>query len=136
MASLRDGLIPEIDGIRAIPEQLGVRTNIVQRVVRTWTGPGVNLGTYTDDVLEFHPLPKAREMMSGNEVNVGPITPNMLGVGYTYADVRPTMNSNQELFFLVIGNNGTRRYELVDIDTSRPFRMHLMLRTLERTRPF
>jgi hypothetical protein len=60
----------------------------------------------------------------------------MLGVGYTYADVRPTMNSNQELFFLVIGNNGTRRYELVDIDTSRPFRMHLMLRTLERTRPF
>jgi hypothetical protein len=46
------------------------------------------------------------------------------------------MSSNQELFFLVIGNNGTRRYELVDIDTSRPFRMHLMLRTLERTRPF
>lgn len=136
MSTLRDGLIPEIDGIRAIPEQLGVRVSTVRRILRTWTGPGVNLGTYTDSVIEFHPTPKVRELLSGNELDVGPITPAMLGVGYTYASVRPTCTSAQEVFFTVTNIAGEKRYELIDIDTSRPFRMHLRLRTLERTRPF
>ncbi len=138
MATLRDSLLPVIDEIRRIPgpDGVGVRTSRVYRVVRTWSGGSVRLGTSTDSTTEIVPRPKVREEMSGNELTVGPITAAHVGGGYAQSDLVPTLTAAQEVFWQVVGENGTRTLELVDIDTSKPFRFTLRLRTLERVRPY
>jgi len=135
VATLRDQLLPTVSSIRGIPGALGVRTTTVKRVVRTWT-QSVRVGTYSDSILTFSPTPKVREKLNGSVLDVGPITPAMLGTGHSYADIRPTLTSLQECFWVTVSSNGTRQWELVDLDSSRPFRYQLKLQAAERTRPF
>jgi len=135
MATLRDSLIPVVNSIRGLPQALGVRTTAVTRRVRTWSGGEVQLGSYADEDIVLTPYPKVREVISGEQFDVGPVTPSMLGVGYSYDDLRPTLDTDQEVFWLVDNENGPWRCDLVDIDSSQPFRYQLRLRLLERDKP-
>lgn len=138
MTTLRESLLPVVESIRGIPGPIGVdvRTTTVTRRLRTWSGASVGLGAPTDSDITISPRPKVLETMAGNEVLVGPITPKQGATGYSQSDLLPTTSAAQEVSWVLAGANGTREYELVDIDTSRPFRFMLRLRALERARPF
>ncbi len=142
--SVRTKLLETAHKLRRLPGpgpgNFDVYTASVTIRRRAWTGGDygaeVRTGTSSDTDLTISPRPKVRDLGNGM-VEVGPITPaNALG-GYTVAQLNPLLAAAQgvEVYYLVVGPNGTNTYTLVDIDHSRAFRYMLRLQVLERIQP-
>lgn len=135
MATLRDAILPALNGVRAVVADLGLRTSrVVVRTV-TWSGGSTKLGTTGTVDLVLTPDPKVREIDGGQGLLVEYVTPSHAGGGYTVEQLRPADVAGTETFYVVTGDNGTYPYALVDIDSTAPLHYTLRLRKLERTDP-
>jgi hypothetical protein len=64
MATLRDGLLPLVDGLRQIPGNFGLRRYAVTLRRRVWSGSAIGQGTPQDQDLLLQPAPKVRDAFS------------------------------------------------------------------------
>lgn len=136
--TLRDDLLPIFGEVaRVIPEDLGLRTAVVKRLILEWDGTNVGAGTETvSNTLTITPKPKVRVGEDGNTLKVGPITPRYGSKGYTPEDLNPrTLTATQTFVYEVTGPGGTQRHRLVDINTTRAFGYTLILEALNRDPP-
>lgn len=137
------------DAVRAIPEAIGTRTTSVTIRVRTYSGAvgaqGVTVSSTTDTLVT--PRPKVRQLIEGKpsyfgggvftdstgrvvagEYEIGPITQDFPGGGYTPADLAPTGAVNKRVTVLLAGDefqSSGEEFEIVKLDASRPFRTML-----------
>lgn len=145
--TLRDDLLEVLDEARAIADDLGMHQVLVTLRQRTWSSGKINTGvsTITDTVIS--PTPHVRGTSGDQEIDVGPITPAYaasLGFpsgGYTPAELNPSTvpGADPDYYFLITFNDGVvRKYVLQPrgVDTSRPMRIMLKLKTLDRKTPF
>jgi len=155
--SLRDDLLSDVDDIRGIPGELGVRLFSVSVLVRTWTGarPNAPGSTKTDVVtpiktglgaqdVKVRNLTSRDVIASGGAYNdqdleIGPITPPFPGVdeGNAISEWETsTTTTAREVFYLVEGP-GTRvggdLYYKINTKTDRAFRYVLTLRRVGAT---
>lgn len=144
--TLRDDLLPALDDARTICDDLGLRQNAVDVVVRTWTSgkvgapatqtPGVD---YSEQRVHLTPNPKVRRVTqrevasSGGryedaDLVVGPMTPAFAGGGNTTDQLDPLVRQRGvELLFVVTGPNAGE-YALVDFRRDRPMRYECVVR--------
>lgn len=153
MASLRDALLPVVDELRGIPDQLGLRRFDVSIVVRSWSGSRPGLGANTDttkqilvDLGQFSPkvvqvtqkdIIASGGIYNDQDLKVGPITPEFAGSAPNNAaisDFDPAGN-RQEVFFKITGpgmETGGSWFKKIGTDTSKNFRyMFIVRRTAE-----
>lgn len=151
MPTLRDDLLPALNDARTICDDLGLRQNAVDVVVRTWTSGRVGTpatqspGTdYTDATVHLAPNPKVRRVTqrevasSGGryedaDLVVGPMTPAFLGGGNTTDQLDPLVRDRGvELIFVLTGPNAGE-HSLVDFRRDRPMRYEAVVRRTRRT---
>lgn len=140
--SFRTNLLATIDSIRAIsgPSRFDIRTNALTIRTRTWSGTSIGDGTATDVDLvlpAIYPirLVRASEVTSAagryelGDLIVRHITPSDgNGVGYTPAQLKPVITTNNvEVIYLIVGAHAGE-YSLVECRTYRPFSYELVLR--------
>lgn len=138
---------PFVKGIRAVLhtvrrdviQALGLRPTITTIRTRTWSQQDARLGASTDSDLLLYPYPKVT-YLNATDVDVGPIVPLFPGGGYTPEQLNPmaylgTARSSTEVLYILDGPNGTYQYTCVGLETRRPFRYILHLRSLNRSAP-
>lgn len=124
---------------RDVIQQLGLRPTITTIRTRTWSGADVFLGSYTDSDLVIVPYPKVT-ITSQTDVDVGPIVPSFSGGGYTPEQLNPiaylgTAQQSVEVIYRLDGPAGVYEYTCFALETRRPFRYVLKLRSLNRSQP-
>lgn len=140
MASLKDDLLPLIDGLRAIPGELGFRPYQVWVRVTTYAGPRPGSGVVS--VSETRLLvggqnPKVRSKKSKDVVagtsefqeavyEIGPLTPEFPGGGYSSDVLNPEKTSTPTTILYRLLGPGTPSTGLlcrrIDDDVDRPLR--------------
>ncbi len=140
--SFRTSLLAVADAARTIsgPTGLDIRTNQLTIRTRTWSGTYLHDGTSTDVDLVLparYPVRRisaAEIASSGGEYEMGDIavahiTPyDGVSVGYTQAQLNPTVTSdNVEIRYVITGSHAGD-YGLVECQTYRPFSYRLILR--------
>ena len=140
--SLRTSLLAVVEAARKISGPTGVDIRVDQLTIRTrtWSGTRLRLGTDTDVDLVL-PANYPIRLIASHEVHadvgryeygdilVNHITPSDgAGVGYTPAQLKPAVTTdNVEILYIITGSHaGT--YELVEARTYRPFTYQLVLR--------
>lgn len=126
---------------------LGFRTNTVSMVVRQWTGePGATGSTFTDSTpLDLYPIPRVRALSQDDvessgglyqmgDLRVDRLSPKHASGGYDPEDLRPAVDENAQIIYLVTGPNAGE-FDLVDLETTHNFEYVLTLRR-RRTTPF
>jgi len=118
--SLVDDLLPDLDRVRGIPGELGLRQYAVSLAVKTWSGARAGMGTATTT---FTPIrcaggaqnPKVRQLTqkdvvasggvySDQDFEVGPITPAFAGGGTAISGFEPAQGSSPtEIAFKLTG---------------------------------
>lgn len=145
--SFRLALLQLVEAARSIsgPAGLDIRTNQLTIRKRTWSGARVRQGTSTDVdlVLPAHypiRLVSEQELNSAagqyemGDILVDHITPSDGdGVGYTPADLHPTVTTNNVELIYVINGAHAGEYSFVELRTFRPFTYQLVLRRSTRT---
>lgn len=153
--SLRDDLLPVVDAVRGIADELGLRTITVTRRVRTYSGPVGHVGVTLDATVDtpLRPTPPVRPARAHREdeailqgpygdatgqprllrYEVGPITPAYADGGYDAASLMPHDDDTRRVTFVLAGgqHGDGEEYSVVRVDDTRPFRVML---TLERAR--
>jgi len=150
-AAARNAFRAIADSVRRIPETLGVRATTVTIRVRAYSGPvgqqGVTLSSTTDTVLD--PIPRVRQVSEGQrgyfgggilsastgalrvgEYEVGPITQDFPGGGYTPGELAPAGGVSKRVTVLLSGDefaSGGEEFEIVQMDATRPFRTMLLV---------
>lgn len=139
--SFRTSFLGVLDRLRYLtgPTGFDIRTSSVTRRIETWSGssdgPEIGTGDVSADDLEIVPRPKVVEQGNGALI-VAPITPASTTGGYTVDQLNPRdLDPGQRLVYVVNGPNGEHFYQLVEIDTSRPFKYTLHLAPLDRDPP-
>lgn len=133
--TLRDDLLPLVEGARAIADDLGIRTTRVFVLRRDWSSGDARTGEATDTRTEITPRPKVKEEGQGT-VTVGPITPAHATGGFAPATLLPADDEGTEHLFELVGPSGeTELYRLAGVDSRRPFRYMLVLQSLNRVAP-
>jgi hypothetical protein len=119
------------DAVQSIagPAGLDVRSNRVYRVVRSWSGGMVGLGTATDQKTELTPRPRVVEREMGRKLIVEPVSQAI-----AIATVHPKDSATTEVLYEVVGPNAGL-YVAEDYAAARPFRQRLVLLRLERRQP-
>lgn len=149
--SLRDDLLPALNDARTICDDLGLRQNAVDVIVRTWTSGRVGSpasqspGTdYVDVKVHLTPNPKVRRVTqreissSGGEYEdadliVGPMTPAFVGGGNSLAQIDPDVRQRGvEVIFILSGPNAGE-HSLIDVRRDRPMRYECVVRRTRRT---
>ncbi len=149
--TLRDDLLPALDGARAICDELGLRQNAVAIVLRTWASGEIETpstqtaGTdYTDVTIRLVPNPKVRRVTqreiasSGGryetaDIVIGPMTPAFAGGGNTVAQLDPlVLAAGVELIFVLTGPNAGE-HVVIDVRRDRPMRYEVVVRRSRRT---
>jgi hypothetical protein len=133
--TLRDDLLRTISDGWQLVEDLGCTQYTVTIRSRSWSGGHVQLGTETITNLTLSPNPWVEEAGDG-VLRVSGITPSDGSIGYTFAQLRPTEDGDEDFYFIVTGPNGTHNYRLDSIDTSDAWEYRLTLRALTRAMPF
>ena len=146
----RDAFRSIADACRRIPETLGVRNTSVTIRVRTYTAPvGESGATTTTDNTLLSPNPKVRQVSEGQrgyfgggvlasstgalrvgEYEIGPITQEFPGGGYSPTDLAPAGGVTKRVTVLLEGDeftSGGEEFEIVDMDATRPFRTMLLV---------
>lgn len=154
--SLRDDLLPAIDAIRGIPDQLGTRLYDVSIRVRSWSGSrpavdnssssdadaafGVDAGTHRTRVVQL----TSRDLIAsgGNysdaDLKVGPLTPKYAGGGFEPSDFDPEPTSAPvEIFFKIVGPGmraGGSWFKKINTNVvGTPFRYTFIVRAVAET---
>ena len=146
----RDAFRSIANTVRAIPEAFGVRGTTVTIRVRTYTQPIGETGattTTTDTVLS--PLPRVRQISEGQrgyfgggvlasstgaltvgEYEIGPITQDFPGGGYSPTDLAPAGGVTTRVTVVLEGEefaSGGEEFTIVQMDATRPFRTMLLV---------
>ena len=147
--AMRDAFRGLAASVRAIPEAMGVRGTTVIVRVRTYSGAvgaqGTTLSSTTDTVLS--PIPKVAQVSEGApsyfggglftdstgrtlaaEYEIGPITSDFPGGGYTVAELAPASAVNKRVTLVLSGEefaSGGEEFEVVKVDATKPFRTML-----------
>lgn len=120
MSTFASDLLPDLDDIRGIADELGLRPFTVTVRVRTWSGsrPGVGTKTDVDTVLTVaggtqHPKVKqisAHDVVASGGLyttadwRIGPMTPPFVGGGVTYGTIDPaTTTTAREVGYKIEG---------------------------------
>jgi hypothetical protein len=93
--TLRDALLPLVDGLRGLPGLFGLRLHVASILVRTWSGPRVGEGVSTDVTsglkidrslanvkvrnVRQHEVIASGGLYTDQDLVVGPITPPYTG---------------------------------------------------------
>ena len=140
--SFRPSMLSVVDSFRKIsgPDGFDIRVNQLTIRTRTWSGTRLNDGTSTDSDLVLparYPIRFMTEQelfaaggaYEAGDILVDHITPSDgNGVGYTYAQLRPTVTAdNVELLYVINGSHADI-YRCIDIRTFRAFTTQLVLR--------
>ena len=150
-ATARDAFRALANACRAIPETFGTRSTGVTVRVRTYSGAvgaqGTALSSTVDTVLS--PRPRVRQVIEGTpsyfgggiftdstgrvlagEYEVGPITQEFPGGGYSPADLAPAGSVSKRVTIVLTGDefqsNG-EEFEVIKVDATRPFRTMLLV---------
>lgn len=146
----RDAFRSIADACRRIPETLGVRNTSVTIRVRTYTAPvGESGATTTTDNTLLSPNPKVRQVSEGQrgyfgggvlasstgalrvgEYEIGPITQEFPGGGYSPTDLAPAGGVTKRVTVVLEGDeftSGGEEFEIVHMDATRPFRTMLLV---------
>jgi hypothetical protein len=136
---------------RRAAERTGVRSVSVSVITETWSGPTqVSTSTLAStSTLVLSPRPKVvpageepgyfgggNSAISGGRLiagtyRVGPITLATTGGGYTVDQLSPPGASNTRIYYFLAGDefsDGGERFELTDVDASRPHQVTLTVR--------
>lgn len=139
------------NAVRGIPEQFGTRNTLVTVRVRTYSGAvgaqGTTLTATADTVLS--PIPKVTQVTEGRgsyfgggiftdstgrvlagEYEVGPITQEFPGGGYSPTDLAPAGGVSKRVTIILDGDefqSGGEEFEIVKLDATRPFRTMLLV---------
>ena len=143
--TLRDDLLGTVRDGRALVEELGLRRHAVTRRVVTWSGgqPGLGTQAASDLVIAGARVsgPSGRDVALLSDpsridsvLTVTKITPAYADGGYTPAQLSPTLSSDQELVYVVTGDDGVDRLcRLETLRADRPFEYSLVLREYRET---
>jgi hypothetical protein len=140
--TLRDDVLPVITAGWGIVATLGFSPYTLTVRTRTWTGgtggAEVRAGTYADSDLVISPNFEAKETGGGGGLEIGPITPQHVGGGYTPEELNPlpAAAAGGEILYVVDGPAGQHLYTLIEIDTTDPVGYMLRLQALTRAVPF
>ncbi len=110
-------VLPDIDEIRAIPGDLGLRPFTITVRTRSWSGTRVGDGTSTDAdaILLVHgQAPKCRRVAyketaaaggkyQEGDYRVGPMTPDFPGGGVAFSTLAPTSQASTEIYYRLVG---------------------------------
>lgn len=149
MSTFRDDILAGVvDPLRYLPDTtFGLRTFKVTLVRRTWQAlgsldPEVGQGTYVDTETVLVPRPKVREaggISSSGQLIVDKITPKNANGGYEPSDLLPPPEAGVEFFWKVEGpfarGMTTQEFEVVGIDTGKPFTYKVTLQSRNRMSP-
>jgi hypothetical protein len=136
---------------RRAAERTGVRSVSVSVITETWSGPTqVSTSTLAStSTLVLSPRPKVvpageepgyfgggNSAISGGRLiagtyRIGPITLATTGGGYTVDQLSPPGASNTRIYYFLAGDefsDGGERFELTDVDASRPHQVTLTVR--------
>lgn len=143
--ALRDALLPVFQSTRTLMDTLGLRTNELRIEVRTWSGPpgGRTSVIASTTSVTITPPPRIRTLSTNDVASSGgryedgdlradKITPKFTGGGYEPEDLRPVVDKNQEVVYVIEGPNGGD-YHLVGTETARNFGYALVLRKQRNT---
>jgi hypothetical protein len=147
--SFRDDILAGVvDPLRYLPDTtFGLRTFTVTLVRREWQplgslAPEVGQGEYEDTETELMPRPKVREaggISSAGQLVVDKITPKNANGGYEPDDLLPPPEAGVEFFWKVEGpfakGLSVQEFEVVNIDTGKPFTYKVTLQPRNRTNP-
>lgn len=111
--ALVDRLITKVDAIRqrVNSSKVGVRRFRLYLVIRSWSGSEVGDGDATVSAMEITPAPaitlgKARDALSGRgRIEVGSMIAMEVSLGYSEADLQPTLTAGQELYYRLVEKN-------------------------------
>ena len=114
--TLRDQLLPLINGVRAIPGQLGIRQYSVSILVTSWSGANTGRGTSIDELFPVTEAngqpPKVRQLnteelalggLGKGSLRIGPITPGFAGGGNAIDRFKPELAAGQTMHVMVTG---------------------------------
>ena len=114
--SFASDLRADLDDVRAIPGDLGLRPYTVNLVTRVWTGARVGMGTSTTTrtaLLVGGQNPHVTQVTqqditaggySAGDFKVGPLTPPFVGGGYATTDLDPPQDgSAREVWYELTG---------------------------------
>lgn len=141
--------------MRAIPEQFGTRTTTVTIRLRTYTAPvGESTATATTTDTVLSPVPKVTQISEGQrgyfgggvlasstgelrvgDYEIGPITQEFPGGGYSPTDLAPAGGVTKRVTVLLAGDefsSGGEEFEIVHMDATRPFRTMLLVRRVRQ----
>ena len=131
--TLADDLLPVIDGIRAIPGQLGLRPNRVYLVATEWDGAYTGEGEATEDADEITvgsgQPPKVRQLndeqlamgqLAAGAIEIGPVTPSYSGGGVSAAVLlAQAVAAGDTRHVRVVGPAGIAVYRVTSVTTHR-----------------
>lgn len=149
MATFREAILAGVvDPLRYLPDTtFDIRTFEVSLVRREWQAlgslpPEIGQGTYTETVTVLAPRPKVREaggISASGQLVVDKITPKNSHGGYTAAELLPAPEAGVEFFWRVEGpfakGATVQEFEVVSIDTGKPFSYKVTLQSRNRTNP-
>lgn len=139
--TLRDDLLDDIDEIREIPGEIGLRLFTVQVFKRVWSGDRPGLGTDTDTITSvligtFNPKVtqvSSRDVIASagqyqdQDLRIGPITPSKVDVPIFDP---PVGVQPMEVFFKLVGPGyeSGAYFRKINQLTTRPFRYEFVVR--------
>jgi hypothetical protein len=146
MGTFREDILAGVvDPLRYLPDTtFDLRTFKVTLVRREWQPvgtfpPRLNIGTYVDVETVLEPRPKVREQEgvgSNGWFKVDKITPANTSGGYTPEQLNPPREAGVEFFWKLEGPFASgltvQEFEVVTLDTSKPFTYSVMLQPRER----
>lgn len=145
-STLRDDLLPVVDEMRQIPDDLGLRRYSVFFRVRTWSGGKPGLGDPKDVDTYIVPKPKVRQLSTkevaesagtyeAGDYMIDKITPRFVdevtGVpgGYTPGQLRPLpAGDNQDVSIILVGDEGLVECTPVNYNFDKAFRYSIVAR--------
>lgn len=147
--SFRDDILAGVvNPLRYLPDTtFGLRTFAVYLVQREWQALGDNpaergIGTYVDTTTLLVPRPKVREeggISSAGQLKIDKITPKNASGGYTPNELVPPPEDGVDFFWRVVGpfakGAETQEFDVVNIDTGKPFTYTVSLSSRNRTNP-
>lgn len=134
-----------VNPLRYLPDTtFGLRTFKVTLVRREWqpkgnNPPKVDVGTYVDVETVLQPRPKVRELggvSTNGQFKVDKITPKNTSGGYTPNQLVPPKEDGVQFFWRLEGpfaNGETiQDFDVVSLDTSKPFTYSVVLQSRQR----
>ncbi len=144
MSTLRDGLLPVIDSLRALPSVFGLRRYTVTLRSRAWSGGAIGRGTATNTDTVLTPAPRVRAVTAmevaqsagtwrEGDLRLDKITPQYTTPttgGYTPMQLalRPPANGATDVCVILVGDEGPVEAQIVERRFDRAFGYSLIVR--------